>query len=151
MCARGWSRLAAFVFYTTLAAAASPSNWIPIRWWDPSPSSLDLLQATAINCLLLPDSIRSQPLIREAHQRWLTVLALASNPEGARRAAGTAADGIVLEGDFAATFQAPGFDTPRCHISFASRRFLPAPRCLTPNGGFARCGCAIPRDYDHDC
>ena len=75
----------------------APGNWIPIRWWDPSPKSLDVLEGTPINCLVLPESVLNDRLITEAHRRNLVVLALASNVEEARRINLTSLDGVVLK------------------------------------------------------
>ncbi len=92
----------ACLLFTTLAIAADPENWVPVRWWDASPKSFELLKGTPINCVVLPDSIRSEALITEAHRRKLAVLALASNPEEAPRALDAKTDGVVLEGAFRA-------------------------------------------------
>jgi hypothetical protein len=35
------------------------ADWILIRWWDASPKSLDLLDNTPINCLVLPERVGS--------------------------------------------------------------------------------------------
>ena len=91
-------------------SAAGPESWVPVRWWDASPKSLALLENTPINCLLIPENVRNAALVHEALRRKLIVLALASNPEEARRAADAKADGIVLEGEFAADFTAPGLE-----------------------------------------
>ena len=81
-------------------------NWIPIRWWDASARSLALLENSPINCLVLPESIRTDELIREARRRKLAVLALASSLEEARRVNLAGFDGVVLEGEFAGGFDA---------------------------------------------
>ena len=103
-------QLHALVLCAPLVMAAGPGNWVPVRWWDASPKSLELLNDTAINCVLLPDSIRNEALIREARHRKLAVLALAGNRDEALRAAGAATDGVVLEGEFAAGLKEAGFE-----------------------------------------
>jgi hypothetical protein len=114
------------LFYAPFIWAAGPESWIPVRWWDASPKSLELLRGTPINCLLVPDRIRNGELLREAHRRKLTVLALASNGVEAQRALEAKTDGIVLEGKFAAGIGEAGFEGAirlplRERISFTSR------------------------------
>ncbi len=87
-----------------------PGSWIPIRWWDPSAKSLDLLDGTPVNCLLLPEGVRNDRLIREARRRGLTVLGLALSVEDAQRLNRSVFDGVVLEGAFSATLETPGFE-----------------------------------------
>jgi hypothetical protein len=103
-------RLHALMLCAPLVMAAGPGNWVPVRWWDASPRSLELLNGTAINCVLLPDAIRNEALIREARHRKLAVLSLAGNRDEALRAASAATDGVVLEGEFAAEFKQAGFE-----------------------------------------
>ncbi|HEY3835406.1 MAG TPA: hypothetical protein VGL72_02490, partial [Bryobacteraceae bacterium] len=79
--------------WAPLAMAAGPESWIPIRWWDPAPKSIELLKGTPINCLLLATAVRNDALVREARRRGLTVLALASNAGEARQAARETNDG----------------------------------------------------------
>ena len=46
--------LAAALAGQAIAHAGTRSEaekWIPIRWWDPSPASLELLKNTPVNCL----------------------------------------------------------------------------------------------------
>jgi len=105
----GTSRWFTFVLSAPLVMMAGPENWVPVRWWDASPKSLELLATTPFNCVLLPETIRTDALVREARRRKLTVLALAANEQEAQRALGARTDGVVLEGEFAAGFDAPGF------------------------------------------
>ncbi len=103
--------LTLFAFLPAMAIAANPpapANWIPIRWWDASPGSLDLLRDTPVNCLLLAERVRNVELMREARHRKLALLALARNPEEARRVNPADVDAVVLEGEFAADYQAAG-------------------------------------------
>jgi hypothetical protein len=108
-------RLVLTVFAASLASDCAETrqpaeNWIPIRWWDASPASLDLLSGTPVNCLLLPEKTRGDALVREARRRKLAVLAIVSNPEEAQRMNPSGVDGVVLEGDFAAAFRRPDLD-----------------------------------------
>src|SRR4051812_42906380 len=84
------------------AAAPKPADWVPVRWPWADALSLDLLQGSPVNCLLL----RNLPadLIAAAAQRGLVTLAvLAPGTEtvaDARKAIAAKVNGIVLEGDF---------------------------------------------------
>ena len=116
--------------------AAGPGNWVPARWqggpvelrrrpvaaeaeiirdWY-SPRTLDLLDGTPVNCLLVTWSASSdaalesehQKLVADyanaAHERKIAVLGLiypeADATRSARRAAEAGLDGVVLDGDF---------------------------------------------------
>jgi hypothetical protein len=103
-----------------------PGDWIPIRWWDASPKSLDLLEGTPVNCLVLPESVRKRDLIAAARRRKLVVLALATNAEEARRLSLAEVDGAVLEGEFAGALDAPGLEQAirlplRDHVQFRAK------------------------------
>ena len=144
--------LVVFLFLScALRASASPASegWIPIRWtggplevvWrtraktlpaDPAvrdalarwyePATLDLLEDSSVNCLLLTWSAfadaavegEQQQLVKvyaeAAHKRGLAVLGLVYSPGDAAKIAAAAAraalDGLVLDGEFAPEFPA---------------------------------------------
>src|SRR5271165_2469286 len=86
-----------------LAAAVPPTaDWVPVRWPWSEAKSLDLLDGTPFNCLLLA----SYPveLVQAAESRGAVTLAVLT-PGGdvlaaARQALAAKVTGIVLEGDF---------------------------------------------------
>src|SRR5690242_17014359 len=85
-----------------MAVAASLASCVPMRWLD---APLALLNDTPINCLLLEEP--QWPLIGAIHQRQLKALAVAHDAQQALRAARTAADAVVTEGDFTAAVSKP--------------------------------------------
>lgn len=84
-----------------LLAAA---DWVPARWFSSEPQSLELLQKSPINCLLLEKEQWTPGLTKAAHDRHLVALGIVrpgANPlEEARRAVPAQLDGVVLEGAF---------------------------------------------------
>ncbi|HLK66709.1 MAG TPA: hypothetical protein VKU19_24910 [Bryobacteraceae bacterium] len=103
-----WTRAAGFatvlmVVPALYAAVPQPADWVPIRWPWADVQSLDLLDGSPVNCLLLktypPD------LVSAAAAKGAVTLALltpASDPiAAAQRALAAKVTGIVLEGDFA--------------------------------------------------
>jgi len=84
------------------AAAPRPADWVPARWPWADASSLDLLAASPVNCLLL----RRYPpdLVAAAAARGLVTLAVLQPgedaPAEARRALAAKVTGLVLDGDF---------------------------------------------------
>ncbi|MBI3665343.1 MAG: hypothetical protein HY236_03825 [Acidobacteria bacterium] len=127
------------------ARAAGAEGWVPTRWTggpvevfhrsrnktlpaDPrlretvrqwySPATLELLEGTPINCLLVTWSAGADPAtereqrrvvsnyVREAHKREIVVLGLvypgAEAPAAGRSAAEAELDGLVMDGDFPA-------------------------------------------------
>jgi len=91
-----------------LVALAAPSDWVPARWKWTEPKTLDLLNGTPINCLLLEwdfdKSAAIAPFAAEAGQRGIAVLGVihpgADPGEAARGAIRAKLPGVVLEGDF---------------------------------------------------
>src|SRR5690349_11819125 len=80
-------------------AAPKPSAWVPARWPWTDAASLDLLQGSPVNCLLL--SSYSPEFLSAASQRGLVTLAViapGSDPAPAvKKAAAAKLDGIVLD------------------------------------------------------
>jgi hypothetical protein len=112
-----------------LAAAAvpQPADWVPARWPWADAQSLELLQDTPINCLLLPSP--SPELETAAAARGLVTLAvLAPGPDvvaAARRALDAKVTGLVLDGDFpdavAASVREAAGSAPVVELSARSR------------------------------
>jgi hypothetical protein len=112
-----------------LAAAAvpQPADWVPARWPWADAQSLELLQDTPINCLLLPGA--SPELAAAAAARGLVTLAvLAPGPDAvaaARRALDAKVTGLVLDGDFpdavAASVREAAGSAPVVELSARSR------------------------------
>src|SRR5207302_2579393 len=96
------------MLFALMLALAAPADWVPARWNWTDPASLDLLQGTPVNCLLVKwDSAQAQQLstfaARAAERRVATLAVI--GPSGdfasqARQAIGAKLTGIVLEGDF---------------------------------------------------
>ena len=85
------------------AAIPAPDAWVPARWpWNDAPS-LELLDASPVNCLLLKSW--TPELIAAAQKRGVVPLALiapgADAAATARQALAASVSGLVLEGDFA--------------------------------------------------
>jgi len=94
------------LLFTALAlgAAIPPAGLIPMRWPASDPEKLVALDASPINCLLIPEANWSNAFVKAAHAKNLTVLALIAPGEPAlpraRRALDLGLDGAVLEGEF---------------------------------------------------
>src|ERR1700732_2218178 len=96
------------MLFALLLALAAPADWVPARWNWTDPATLDLLQGTPVNCLLLKwNSEQSQAISKfseRAAERHIAPLAII-DPKGdpadsARQAIRSKMTGIVLEGDF---------------------------------------------------
>ena len=98
------------MLFALMLALAAPADWVPARWNWTDPASLDLLQGTPVNCLLLKwDAGQAQAIAvfagRAAERRVATLAVI--DPKGdpadtARQALRAKVTGIVLEGDFPA-------------------------------------------------
>jgi hypothetical protein len=90
------------------AAVGAPADWIPMRWEMASQLSLDILQGTPVNCLLIPwngsEAGGRDRLVSQIHTRKIAVLALLalgdSGVTQTKDALRGGVDGIVLEGDW---------------------------------------------------
>jgi hypothetical protein len=85
-----------------LWGAVPPESWVPARWPWSDAQSLDILDGSPVNCLLLKSW--TPDLLAAARKRGVAALALIA-PGGdpaaaARQALAASAAGIVLEGDF---------------------------------------------------
>src|SRR5436309_15718748 len=84
------------------AAAPTPADWVPVRWPWSDVRSLELLQGSPLNCLLLRDL--PAELITAARERQVATLAVikpgGDAPAQTRAALAAKVDGIVLDGDF---------------------------------------------------
>ena len=91
-----------------VAPAHDISSWIPARWYSHDPKSLDLVQKTPVNCLLLEQRDWDGPFVTSAGQRGIATLGVIHQGElapqqaidAARQAATLKMTGVVLEGDF---------------------------------------------------
>src|ERR1043166_3897903 len=96
------------MLFALLLALAAPADWVPARWNWTDPATLDLLQGSPVNCLLLKwDPAQAQALSTFAnraaarHIATLAILEPKSDPvETAREAVRAGVTGVVLEGDF---------------------------------------------------
>lgn len=94
----------AFFLLLTFGAMAAPAphEWVPARWYWSAPASLDLLDGTPVNCLLVKSW--DAALAARAAERGVALLAAVKPGEDAvaqaRRAAADKLAGVVLEGDF---------------------------------------------------
>ncbi len=82
------------------AAIPKPADWVPVRWPWMDAASLDLLQGTAVNCVLVrhPEPAFTQA----ATARGIVTLAVITPGEDANLALAAKVDGVVFEGDFPA-------------------------------------------------
>jgi hypothetical protein len=95
---------AALLFLLTSMLSAGPADWVPLRWPSGEVASLERLQSSPFNCLLLERGALNQAFHKAAQERGLTILSIAR--PGQAEAALAFADGIVLEGDFPAAEEA---------------------------------------------
>lgn len=87
-----------------LLLAAALTDWVPARWVSSDPKSLDLLNQTPINCLLLERPQWNGAFAQEAAKHNVAIMAVihpGGDPlEAARQANGLHFAGVVLEGNF---------------------------------------------------
>ena len=96
------------MLFALLLAMAAPADLVPARWNWTDPATLDLLQGTPINCLLLRWNPAQAQAIgafteRAADRRIATLAILEPKDDvvsAARQAIRAKMTGIVLEGDF---------------------------------------------------
>jgi len=85
-------------------AALSPSDLVPARWPSADPATLEILNQSPVNCLLVAEDQWSNEFLQAAHTRKLTVLGVlapgAPALPRAKRAIDLGLDGAVLEGNF---------------------------------------------------
>ncbi|MBS1857525.1 MAG: hypothetical protein JST11_19310 [Acidobacteria bacterium] len=82
------------------AAIPKPADWVPVRWPWADAASLDLLQGTVVNCVLVRHP--AAEFTRAATARGIVTLAVIAPGEDARAALAAKVDGVVYEGDFPA-------------------------------------------------
>jgi hypothetical protein len=87
-----------------VSLAVAPSGWAPVRWPSADPASLELLDGTPFNCLLLERDAWQAGVVKSAGSRGRAALGVVRPADGPRetieRAHGAGLDGLVLEGDF---------------------------------------------------
>jgi hypothetical protein len=90
------------MLFALLLALAPPPDWVPARWAWHEPKTLELLEESAINCLLLEKS--SEEFNAAARDRGIATLRIVRPGANLADAAGEAAaqhfTGLLLEGDF---------------------------------------------------
>ena len=59
-----------------LTVALLAAQCVPARWFSGEPRSLDLLQGSSVNCLVVDRAHWTQSLVREGHKRGIKILAL---------------------------------------------------------------------------
>jgi hypothetical protein len=83
--------------------AASVADWVPVRWPSGDVKSLELLQGTPVNCILVEPASWSKEFSATAIKQGLDVLGIVKSSSGALDAARRAKDlglsGVSLEGD----------------------------------------------------
>src|SRR6478752_1586172 len=94
--------LAVCILPPVCLAAPKPADWVPVRWPWADVRSLDLLQGSPVNCLLLREF--PAELVSRAAERGLATLAVlkpgADTVADTRKALAAKVDGIVLDGNF---------------------------------------------------
>src|SRR5436190_18465050 len=83
-----------------LILAAALPDLVPAHWFSPDPKSLDLLQGTPINCILVDRPHWSKALAADANRRGLTPLAVLRPGDSPEQAVSAGFAGAVLEGQF---------------------------------------------------
>src|SRR5271154_6783945 len=93
-----------FALFLTAAAV----NWVPMRWGSAEPRSLEALRGTPVNCLLLESEQWTPEFLHQAAQRKLARLGVVHPGSGglekATKAVALGLDGVVLEGEYPASF-----------------------------------------------
>src|SRR5579863_4848212 len=128
--------------FLALFLAVSPSSWVPVRWTSSDPVTLDLLNQTPVNCLLLERAQWSKPFAAAASARKISVLGVVhpgpSALDQARQAAALALSAVVLEGDFPAAIDKALGDSKVPYVELCSRnkmRFDPGQAIAGTNQG----------------
>ncbi|MBI4905447.1 MAG: hypothetical protein HY820_17570 [Acidobacteria bacterium] len=84
---------------------AALGSWVPARWPSGDPDTLELLNGTPVNCLLLERREWSAAFAKAASERKIGVMGVVRPGGDAAQAVRTAKEqslsGVVLEGDFA--------------------------------------------------
>lgn len=123
------------MLFALLLLTVSAADLVPMRWSSPDPRSLELLDATPVNCLLAEPGLWTEPLLTEARRRRLTVLGVIRPGSEAKdqtaRAAALKLDGVVLEGEFEKGFSAESSLTAVEMVPRAAMHFDAAPVVAT--------------------
>ncbi|MBM3811752.1 MAG: hypothetical protein FJW20_08960 [Acidimicrobiia bacterium] len=98
------------------------ADWIPARWTSSDPSSLELVRATPINCLLLEKEHWSPEFLDKAAGLGIATLGVVRPGDALPKAKLT---GLMLEGDFSGGGEPAAGELPvirvgpRAHMDFA--------------------------------
>ncbi|MBC7925877.1 MAG: hypothetical protein H7039_09490 [Bryobacteraceae bacterium] len=133
------------LFSALFLLAVTPSDWVPMRWMSSNAASLELLNGSRVNCLLLEQDQWQSPIPDAAHKRNLAVVGVLRQGQQAsevtRLTAEGVLDGIVLEGDYSQSQQAsledslsPGRVPVISMLSRARMRFADTPVVATSQG-----------------
>ena len=57
-----------------VALVATLADWVPVRWTSADPKSLELLEGTPVNCVLLERAQWAEPLIAMAASKGIVTL-----------------------------------------------------------------------------
>lgn len=90
--------------FLAAAVVATLAECVPMRWISAAPESLDLLDGSPVNCLLLEEEQWAPRLVAEAKKRGLAALAVVREPRQVEKALSLPMAGYVLEGDFERKF-----------------------------------------------
>jgi hypothetical protein len=81
-----------------VVALASAASWVPMWWHSADPKSLELLEGTPVNCLLLEPEHWEPAFAAASRARRVAVLGIARSVDDVRRAKTMKFDALVLEG-----------------------------------------------------
>ena len=81
-----------------LLALASLTDWVPMRWHSGDAASLELLNGTPVNCLLLTSDSASAKFIEAARAKNIATLLIAKGNTNVQDAKKFNMSGVVIEG-----------------------------------------------------
>ena len=81
-----------------MIALVGAASWVPMRWHSSDVKSLELLEGTPVNCLLLEPREWDAGFVTAARSRRMTLVGVVRSADEARRAAGLKLTAVVIEG-----------------------------------------------------